>query len=212
MVNLLEHKNPHTGLTYAEDPAVAFIEIVNEQSILFFTSMLPLKASPTLRKAVAGRFSDWLRKKYGSHEGLRTAWGDKAFDGFTGDGFPSAGEHLDKRNILPLGNPWYWDPAQLNGSQAYRKQRLLDTLEFLYGLQCGFYDRYVQALRDAGYQGEILGSNWQAGRALSHFLQPPFGLARGDRSIGTTTSVVAKPRPARNSTTPRCCTRPVPAR
>ena len=168
MVRLLEHKNPYTGLTYAQDPAVAFLEIINEQSILFYTSMNPLKASPTLRRQVAGRFSDWLRDKYGSHEKLAAAWGEKAFDGFEGDGFP-AGEHLDKRNILPLGNPWYWDPEQLNGSQAYRRQRLLDTMQFLYELQCGFYDRYVQAMREAGYAGEILGSNWQAGRALSHF-------------------------------------------
>jgi len=169
MVNLLRHKNPYTGLTYAEDPAVAFVEIINEQSILFFTSMNPLKTSKTLRKQVAGRFSDWLREKYSSHKNLKAAWGEKAFDGFAGDGFPAVGEHLDKRNILPLGNPWYWDPAQLNGSQAYRRQRLLDTLEFLYDLQCRFYDRYVQAVREAGYRGEMLGSNWQAGRALSHF-------------------------------------------
>ncbi len=169
MVNLLKHTNPYTGLTYAEDPAIAFIEVVNEQSILFFTSMAPLKASSTLRRATAERFSDWLRKKYRSHEGLQAAWGQEALDGFANDGFRAVGEHLDKRNILPLGNPWYWDPAQLNGSQAYRKQRLLDTLEFLYGLQCDFYDRYVDAMRQVGYAGEILGSNWQAGRALSHF-------------------------------------------
>lgn len=168
MVNLLGHRNPHTGLTYAEDPAVAFIEIINEQSILFFTSMNPLKASPTLRRRTAERFCDWLREKYDSHNGLVKAWGEKAFDGFERDGFP-AGEHLDKNNILPLGNPWYWDPDQLNGSQAFRRQRLLDTMQFLYELQCGFYHRYVRAMREAGYAGEILGSNWQAGRALSHF-------------------------------------------
>ena len=168
-VNLLQHKNPYTGLTYAKDPAVAYIEIINEQSILFYTSTAPLKASPTLRRQVAVKFCDWLRSKYGTHGKLRTAWGDKAFDGFANDGFPPVGENLDKNNILPIGNPWYWDPAQLNGSQAYRRQRLLDTLVFLYGLQCEFYDRYVQAMREAGYEGEILGSNWQAGQALSHF-------------------------------------------
>jgi len=163
-VNLLKHKNPYTGLTYAEDPAVAFIEIINEQSILFYTSMGPLKASPTLRRMTAERFCDWLRAKYGSQEKLVAAWGEKAFDGF-----PTVGESLDRRNILPIGNPWYWDPDQLNGSQAFRRQRLLDTMQFLYELQCGFYDRYVKAMREAGYQGEVLGSNWQAGRALSHF-------------------------------------------
>ena len=64
--NLLKHRNPYTHLTYAEDPAVAFVEIINEQSILFYTSMAPLKASPTLRDYVGKRFCDWLREKYRS--------------------------------------------------------------------------------------------------------------------------------------------------
>jgi hypothetical protein len=167
-VNLLKHRNPYTGLTYAEDSAIYVIEIINEQSVLFYTSMGPLQKSPTLRKLVSGQFSDWLKSKYGSHNVLLRAWGRKALDSFQSKGF-AAGEHLDKRNILPLGNPWYWDPVQLNGSQAYQRQRLLDSLEFLYLLQKRAYDRYVQAVRKAGYTGEILGSNWQAGRALSHY-------------------------------------------
>ncbi|MCB1125544.1 MAG: beta-galactosidase, partial [Verrucomicrobiae bacterium] len=168
MVNLLKHRNPHTGLTYAQEPAVCAVEIINEQSIFFYTSMQPLKESATIRRQVGERFSNWLRRKYGDHEGLIRAWGEKALDGFEGEGFP-AGEQLDKGNILPLGNPWYWDPAQLDGGQAYRRQRLLDTLRFLYELQCEAYDRYVAAVREAGYEGEILGSNWQAGRAFSHY-------------------------------------------
>lgn len=169
MVNLLKHRNPYTGLTYAEDPVVAFVEIINEQSILFYSSMAPLKASPTLRRNVGARFCAWLRQKYGSHEKLVEAWGAKAFDSFAGEGFGGEPEHLDKGNILPLGNPWYWDPDQLDGSQAFRKRRLLDSLHFLYLLQCEFFDRYVKAVREAGYQGELVGSNWQAGRAFSHF-------------------------------------------
>ncbi|MFW6162174.1 MAG: hypothetical protein ACODAJ_05350, partial [Planctomycetota bacterium] len=169
IVTLLEHRNPHTGLTYAADPAIAAVEIINEQSALFFTSMNPLKKSPTLRREAAARFSDWLKAKYGSHEGLVKAWGEKALDSFQRDVPQASGERLDKANILPLGNPWFWDPKQLAGSQAFRRQRLLDTLEFLYRLQCEAFDRYVQAVRAAGYEGEVLGSNWQAGRALSHY-------------------------------------------
>jgi len=168
-VNLLKHKNPHTGLTYAEDPAICVVEIVNEQSVLFYTSIGPLKSSATLRQQVGERFCAWLKKRYGSHDALAKAWGEKAFDGFKNEGFEPVGEHLDKKNILPLGNPWFWDPDQLAGSQAFRKQRLLDTLEFLYGLQRECYERYVKAVRETGYTGEILGSNWQAGRAFSHF-------------------------------------------
>lgn len=170
MVNLLQHTNPYTGLPYAEDPAIAFIEIINEQSILFYSSMRPLQASATLRERVAQRFSDWLRDKYEAHEELQDAWGESAFDSFENEGFPVIGEHMDERNILPLGNPWYWDLAQLEGSQAFRKQRLLDSLAFLYELQNEFYDRYVAAIRDAGYDGEIVASNWQAGENLSHLL------------------------------------------
>jgi hypothetical protein len=170
IVNLLKHRNPYTKLTYAEDPAIAYVEIINEQSILFYSSMAPLKASPTLRKQVAGRFCQWLRKKYGSQAQLAAAWGGRAaLDSFQGDGFPAVGESLDKDNILPLGNPWYWDPDQLRGSQAFRRQRLLDSLEFLYTLEVEFFYRYGAALRAAGYRGEIIGSNWQAGRAYSHF-------------------------------------------
>jgi hypothetical protein len=180
MVNLLKHRNPHTGMTYAEDPAVAFIEIINEQSILFYSSMSPLKASATLRKQTAARFCQWLKQKYGSQEKLLEAWGKPAFDSFAGEGFKTDGEHLDKGNILPLGNPWFWDPRQLEGSQAFRKRRLLDSLHFLYLLQCEFYERYVKAMREAGYEGEIVASNWQAGRAFSHYAN-----LHSDALIGT---------------------------
>lgn len=170
MVNLLKHKNPYTGLTYAEDPAIAFVEIINEQSIMFYSSMAPLKASPTLRKQVGARFCEWLRKKYGGQEKLEAAWGRPAFDSFGAEGLkPPEGEALDRGNILPIGNPWFWDPAQLSGSQAFRRQRLLDSLHFLYELQVEFYQGYAKAIRDAGYQGEIVSTNWQAGRAFSHF-------------------------------------------
>lgn len=169
MTNLLAHRNPYTGLTYAEDPAIFAIEIINEQSILFFTSMQPLKQSPTLRTNVATRFSQWLEQKYGDQAGLVAAWGQQALDSFAGEGMTNGREHLQHKNILPLGNPWYWEPEQLAGSQAFRKQRLLDTMAFLYELQCEAYQRYVDGVRAAGYSGELIGSNWQAGKGLSHY-------------------------------------------
>ncbi|GAB6187803.1 hypothetical protein JCM17478_33050 [Thermopirellula anaerolimosa] len=166
---ILEHRNPYTGLTYAEDPVVAFIEIINEQSILFYSSMEPLKKSATLRRTVGERFCRWLTEKYGSQEKLVEAWGKAALDSFSNEMPGMEAERLERGTILPLGNPWFWDPDQLEGSQAFRKQRLLDTLQFLYELQCEFYGRYVNAVREAGYSGELVASNWQAGRAFSHF-------------------------------------------
>jgi hypothetical protein len=169
--NILNHRNPYTGLTYAEDPAVAFVEIVNESSILFYTSMNPLKQSPTLRNRTAEHFSHWLEAKYGDQDGLAQAWGDSALDSFTNELATPDGqaEDLARANILPLGNPWFWDPDQLAGSQQFRRQRLLDTLEFLTRLQVDAYERIVAGIRQTGYEGEIIGSNWHAGRMFSHY-------------------------------------------
>lgn len=68
----------------------------------------------------------------------------------------------------------------MRGSQAPKRRRLLDTLQFLYTLECEFYDRFTGAMREAGYDGEIIGSNWQAGRAYSHFAN-----LHADARVGT---------------------------
>jgi hypothetical protein len=169
IANLLAHKNPYTGRTYADEPGLLAIEIINENSVLFYSSMSPLRASATLRGTVGKRFCDFLRKRYGGKDALLAAWGDKAFNSFGAEGFAKEGEDLDRGNILPIGNPWFWDPANLNGSQAFRRRRLLDSLEFLHDLQVEAYGRWVEAVRKAGYAGEILASNWQAGQNTSHY-------------------------------------------
>ena len=167
IVRILEHKNPHTGLTYADDPAVAVVELFNEDSILFYTTMGQLQKIPTVRRRASERFCDWLEARYGSQEALLAAWGKDSLGCFANEGFPE--ESWQQKTIVPAGNPWFCDPDQLAGSQAPKKQRLMDTMLFLYELQNEFYDRYVEAIRDAGYRGEILSSNWQAGRAFSHY-------------------------------------------
>lgn len=51
VVNLLKHKNPYTALTYAEEPALSYIELQNEDDI-FFTVETPTisnrKLSPSM--------------------------------------------------------------------------------------------------------------------------------------------------------------------
>jgi hypothetical protein len=166
MVNLLQHKNPYTGLTYGEDPAISCIEMFNEDDALFGGIMNQMRR-PTLRRRAGELFPAWLRKKYGSKEALLAAWGDKAFDSFGYERL--TGEKWEDNSVIPVGNPWYFDPAQLAGSQNYRKQRLIDTMVFLYGLQNEFYTRYQKAVRDAGYDGVMLASNWQAGMGPGHY-------------------------------------------
>ena len=177
LVKLLGHRNPYTGLTYAEDPAVAVVEMFNEDSALFHGTMRQLQDVPTLRERAGREFTAWLAGKYGSEAALTEAWGDRALNSFEAEGL--AGESFADGTIVPAGNPWFYDPDQLEGSQAFRKQRLLDAMAFLYEKQNDFYARYLTAIRDAGYAGEVLASNWQAGRAYSHFLN-----LHGDSLVG----------------------------
>ncbi len=86
--DLLMHRNPYTGLTYAEDPAVVFVELTNENSLFCGWIRGFLRGKQTSRPVGAwvdippyyGReltelFNRWLRRRYRSLAELRTAWG-----------------------------------------------------------------------------------------------------------------------------------------
>jgi len=159
VVNLLKHKNPYTGLSYAEEPALSFIEMQNEDDIFFYTSTNAFKACPTYQKLFVQRFSDWLKAKYGSEEKLKTAW----------QGALDANESLAARNIVLQTNPWFFSDAHLPGQKGGQRQRLLDTAGFLHDAQNKFYAKFLKAIRDAGYQGPVCGSPWQAPAMVPHY-------------------------------------------
>ena len=56
---LLLHKNPYTGTTYAEEPAVAFVEINNENSLLSSWHLLP-KLNKIHMAYLKGLWTSWL--------------------------------------------------------------------------------------------------------------------------------------------------------
>jgi hypothetical protein len=159
VVNLLKHKNPYTGLTYAEEPALCFIELQNEDDIFFYTSEAAFNACPTYKKKFLERFATWLKEHYGSQEKLKTAWADALKDN----------ETLKDADVVPQLNPWFFGDDHLPNEKGGGRQRLLDTAAFLHEVQDRFYDRFVKAIRDAGYKGPLNGSPWQAPSMLPHY-------------------------------------------
>lgn len=166
ITNLLNHKNPHTGLRYADDPKLNYIEIQNESNIFFYTFIPTVRKHPTYHKLLAEQFSDWLIQKYHSHNNLVSAWGSSAIDTFKKEG-GLLNEQLTARNITPVISPWLYDNQATRG---YRAKRLQDTAEFLFLKQQQYYTRATKAIRATGFKGLIVNSNWQAGSKGAHFL------------------------------------------
>lgn len=73
--DLLGFRNPHTGMTLAADPAVAFVEIHNENGLLqqWFGGRFDNLPKP-FADELAGQWNTWLKKRYPDTAALRQAW------------------------------------------------------------------------------------------------------------------------------------------
>ncbi len=76
--DLLTHVNPYTHLSYASDPAVAVVEINNENSLVgdsWATLGADLDTLPEpFSSELIGLWNAWLTRKYGTDTHLQAAW------------------------------------------------------------------------------------------------------------------------------------------
>ncbi|MBI5724372.1 MAG: hypothetical protein HZA50_10475 [Planctomycetes bacterium] len=148
---LLGTVNPHTGIPLAKDPAVASIELLDEDGLFFWTftpnRRIPAEATAILEKL----FGDWLKTRYGSLEKAAAAWGAGKYP--KGDDFAQGRVGLYDAGMLTSQD---WAVAQRNELRAH------DQAEFLTQLARNWYVGMKKWLSDElGYKGLVIGSNWQ---------------------------------------------------
>ncbi len=72
---LLTHVNLYTGKSYASEPAVAFVEINNENGLLGSWWWGGLDAMPAVyRDELQRQWNEWLKQRYADEAALRQAW------------------------------------------------------------------------------------------------------------------------------------------
>lgn len=148
---LLNHKNPFTGLKYKDDPALAVVEFQNESNIFFHTlNSLRQGKPPYYAKFLRQRFFQFIQKKYGSRAGTAQAWGNR----WDRDDRWEDGE-------LGLMAPFHWGQDGPQYEYAGQLRRCGDYIQFLAGIQRGYYERRVKALRAMGFKGVLVTTAWK---------------------------------------------------
>jgi len=127
------------GLALTNDPAVAGLELLNEDSFFFWTfdyKNIPLPQMAKLEKI----FGDWAAKKYGSVEATLEKW-----------------KTMHERDSVADGRIGFRGLYNIFNDKTLRDQ---DTARFLYETQRGFYEEYVAYARSLNFTGLITASNW----------------------------------------------------
>ena len=139
---VLTAKNPYTGVSLAEDPTLAFVEILNEDS-LFFWTFDPYRSVPAPQmRLLETSFGEWLKQRYGGLAQALARWSGghiKGDDAATG-----------RAGLMPL--------AEIRRRRDLRAQ---DTATFLAEVQRTYFDRMLGFLKhDLAFKGSVTGSNW----------------------------------------------------
>lgn len=156
---VLQHRNPYTGMRYVDDPALITVEMQNEDSIFFWNPLSELANPkgkwPEHTRLLKQHFAAWTKARYRTDEALKTAWG--------------ALKNGDSVNAteLALMNPWELDGPGPRGPFAGQTKRAGDFIECLAEMQKAFFRSGEKTIRDAGFKGVTITTAWQSGGAAS---------------------------------------------
>lgn len=134
---LMTTRNPYTGIALKDEPAVAMVELMNEDSYFFWT-FTPYQNIPAQQMEILEKeFGNWLKAKYGSLSAAFAAWG--------GDRIRGDDEAAGRVGFMGL-----WEMFN------QRNKRAQDTAEFLAKHQRAWFDGMRDYLKkELGYKGLV---------------------------------------------------------
>ena len=147
---LLTRPGKYTGKTLLEEPAVAMVMLINEQSIFFEPGSVRNKPVEYYNRLLNNLFSDFLLKKYGSRSALAQAW-----TGVSGQCDLKADEDPAKGNVRPM----QLDDFKSTPPDGAPRLRHKDSVEFLKITQVKYYESMRQYLEKLGCKVPIGGTN-----------------------------------------------------
>jgi hypothetical protein len=150
---LYTQPNPYTGIPLKDEPAVALLQVKNEDSVLFWTIQ---DVKGDLKEVIEKKFFSWAVAKYGTAQNALTAWNN-------------AGTSTDNVTAGRFGIYLIYDATiTQTGGKA---KRVSDMVQFLTEHQRDFYADIVAHHRDLGCQQLTNASNWKT--ASANFLNDP---------------------------------------
>ncbi len=161
---LLLHKNPYTGLRYVDEPALAVVEVHNEDCIFWHAPLNDLAGGQKFPKHTAilkRRWTEWLRKRYGSDEALRKAWGAGMQPA---DSVSNPAMDLYGAWQMSAEGPDFGNPA---GLKPQERKRMGDFIRFLAETQRAYHERREGRLRELGFKAVTVTTAWRAGGAAA---------------------------------------------
>ncbi len=150
--SLFEPVNPYTGIALKDDPAVAIIQLQNEDSLLFWTVE---SIQGRDREILSGQFGEWLKQKYGSLAAASKAWNNAKIES-------------DDFNNGRVGFYHIWEMTQEQKPNSGKAKRLADQTQFWTETMHNFNQEMVRFLREEiGAKQLINAGNWKTANSLT---------------------------------------------
>ncbi|MBC2602800.1 sugar-binding protein [Puniceicoccus vermicola] len=148
---LINHVNPYTGKSLAEDPAVICIEIINENGPFWDWAF---KTPPSVQEWFDAAWNAWLLERYGDRENLAEVWTDASGTSGLFDNEDPAKGNVYRPQLQVLNN---WKRSYR--SKARGAARYNDLIAFYREISTEFYLEASEYLRESGFEGQIIGSH-----------------------------------------------------